>query len=59
MMRAVSTAAWFTVLSGMVAGWLAIVHAVRADDIAAAISLLAAALIFGLLSIALLKAARS
>ncbi|MFZ0493063.1 MAG: hypothetical protein WAM81_07660 [Acidimicrobiia bacterium] len=58
-MRAVSTAAWFAVLSGMVAGWLAVVHAVRADDIASAISLLAAALIFGLLSIALLKAARS
>jgi hypothetical protein len=57
-MRAVSTAAWFAVLSGFVTGWLAVIHAVGADDVAAALSLLAAAVIFGALSIALLKAAR-
>ena len=54
-----STAAWFAVLSGLVTGWIAVVRAIGAGDVASAISLLAAALIFGLLSIALLRAARS
>jgi hypothetical protein len=58
-MRSVSTAAWFAVLSGLVTGWIAVVRAIGAGDVASAISLLAAALIFGLLSIALLRAARS
>jgi hypothetical protein len=58
-MRSVSTAAWFAVLSGLVTGWIAVVRAIGAGDVASAISLLAAALIFGLLSIALLMAARS
>jgi len=55
-MRALGTAAWFAVLSGLVTGWLAIFHAVRAEDVAAAVSLLAAGLVFGLLSLALLRA---
>jgi hypothetical protein len=55
-MRAVSTAAWFAVLSGLVTGWLAVIHAVGAQDTAAAVSLIAAALSFGLLSVALLRA---
>jgi hypothetical protein len=56
--RAVSTAAWFAVLSGLVTGWLAVIHAVGAQDVAAAISLVAAALVFGLLSLALLRAVK-
>lgn len=55
-MRALGTAAWFAVLSGLVTGWLAVFHAVGADDTAAAVSLLAAGLVFGLLSLALLRA---
>ena len=57
-MRAVSTVAWFAVLSGLVAGWLAVIHSVGADDVAAAVSLLAAGLVFGLLSMALLRAVK-
>ncbi|HZJ47763.1 MAG TPA: hypothetical protein VFD97_01855 [Acidimicrobiia bacterium] len=54
-MRALSTAAWFAVLSGLITGWLAIIHAFGAEDVAAAVSLLAAGLVFGLLSLALLR----
>jgi hypothetical protein len=57
-MRAVSTAAWFAVLSGRVTGWLAVIHSVGADDVAAGVSLLAAGLVFGLLSMALLRAVK-
>ncbi|NOY56575.1 MAG: hypothetical protein GXP34_11395 [Actinobacteria bacterium] len=57
-MRALGTAAWFAVLSGLVTGWLAVVHAVGAEDMPAAVSLLAAGLVFGLLSLALLRAVK-
>ena len=54
-MKSISTILWFLILSSMLTGWLAVVFALNAqtEALAGAISLVAAALAFGLPALAL------
>ena len=54
-MRSISTVLWFLVLSSMLTGWIAVVFAMndKTEAVAGAISLVAAALAFGLPTLAL------
>ncbi|MGZ5385145.1 MAG: hypothetical protein ACXW15_07405 [Acidimicrobiia bacterium] len=54
-MRSISTVLWFLILSSMLTGWVAVIFAFNAetDAVAGAISLVAAALSFGIPSLAL------
>ena len=54
-MRSISTVLWFLILSSIVTGWVAVIFAFNAETeaIAGAVSLVAAALAFGLPALAL------
>ena len=54
-MRSISTVLWFLVLSSMLTGWVAVIFALNKETeaLAGAISLIAAALAFGLPTLAL------
>ena len=54
-MRSVSTVLWFLILSSILTGWVAIIFAFNAETeaLAGAVSLIAAALAFGLPTLAL------
>ncbi len=57
-MKSVSTVLWFLILSSMLTGWVAVIHAFNSqtDPMAGAVSLVAAALAFGLPVLALFNA---
>lgn len=54
-MKSISTILWFLILSSMLTGWVAVIFAFNAetDAMAGAVSLVAAALAFGLPALAL------
>jgi len=54
-MKSISTILWFLILSSMLTGWVAVIFAFNSqtDAMAGAISLVAAALAFGLPALAL------
>ena len=54
-MKSISTILWFLILSSMLTGWVAVIFAFNAetDAMAGAVSLVAAALAFGLPAVAL------
>lgn len=57
-MKAVSTILWFLILSSMLTGWVAVIHAFNSqtEPMAGAVSLMAAAFAFGLPVVALFQA---
>ncbi len=59
-MRSISTVLWFLILSSMLTGWVALVFAFNTETeaMAGAVSLIAAALAFGLPALALFNALR-
>lgn len=54
-MRSISTVLWFLILSSMLTGWVAVIFAFNSETeaLAGAVSLVAAALAFGLPTLAL------
>ena len=54
-MKSISTVLWFLILSSLLTGWLAVIFALskETDAMAGAVSLVAAALAFGLPTVAL------
>ena len=56
-MRHLSTALWFTIGSGLIAGWLGIIFAISEGSgaMSGAVALTAAGITFGLLGIAMAK----